>query len=160
LSLWPGFLPQPDARLLAVGELDAGGLESQNDLRDRVTVRRLVCGSAGSRYNRAEIAALSAIRRSLNLPSSETFPVYRRCRAIIEAWREWTAQEDAEKERSGYEAADRAQTVALRDLNHVGEQLAMTPALTIDGLLAKARAFGHFSVTEKLEEMIEVGSMK
>ena len=90
---------QPDARLLAIGELDAGGLESQNDLRDRVTVRRLVCGSAGSRYNRAEIAALSAIRRSLNLPSSETFPVYRRCRAIIEAWREWTAREDAEKER-------------------------------------------------------------
>ena len=75
---------QPDARLLAIGELDAGGLESQNDLRDRVTVRRLVCGSAGSRYNRAEIVALSAIRRSLNLPSSETFPVYRRCRAIIE----------------------------------------------------------------------------
>jgi hypothetical protein len=31
----------------------------------------------------------------------------------------------------------------------------MTPALTIDGLLAKARAFGHFSVTEKLEGMIE-----
>ena len=92
---------QPDARLLAIGELDAGGLESQNDLRDRVTVRRLVCGSAGSRYNRAEIAALSAIRRSLNLPSSETFRVYRRCRAILEEWREWTAREDAEKERSG-----------------------------------------------------------
>jgi hypothetical protein len=34
---------QSDARLLAIGELDAGGLESQNDLRDRVTVRRLVC---------------------------------------------------------------------------------------------------------------------
>jgi len=47
-------------------------------------MRLFVCGTAGSAYNRAEIAALSAIRRSLDLPSSETLPVYRRCRAIIE----------------------------------------------------------------------------
>jgi hypothetical protein len=31
----------------------------------------------------------------------------------------------------------------------------MTPALTIDGSLATARGFGHFSVTEELEGMIE-----
>ena len=39
-GLWP--LPQPHARLISVRKVDAGGLERQNDLRNRVTVRRLV----------------------------------------------------------------------------------------------------------------------
>jgi hypothetical protein len=118
-------------------------------------MRLFVLGCPGETYDRSEIAVIGAILRSLRNGGGGSCPAYRRGRAIIDSWLEWDAREEAEKGRSGYEAADRAQTVALRDLNHVVEQLATTPALTIDGLLAKARAFGHFSVTENLAKRIE-----
>lgn len=107
-------------------------------------MRLFVLGCPGETYDRSEIVVIGAILRSLRNDGARSCPAYRRGRAIINSWLEWDAREEAEKERSGYEAADGAQTVALRDLNHVVEQPATTPALTIDGLLAKARAFGHF----------------
>jgi hypothetical protein len=52
------FLPQPHARLIAVRELDAGGFEGQNDLRDRMAVRRLV----------SVVKSLFAIRKIASRP--------------------------------------------------------------------------------------------
>jgi hypothetical protein len=108
-------------------------IKTEEDARARLFVR----GSAGAAYDRSEIAASRAICRSLEY----CHPVRRRCLAIINSWDEWTAQEEAEGARSGYAAADRVQTGALDDLNGAAEQLAMTPALTLAGVLAKARVF-------------------
>jgi hypothetical protein len=169
--------PHPDAEIVALAEkcptanqrYEAAGAAFDESEQRRVDIkppqalikteedakmRLFVCVAAGSSYNRAEIAALSAIRRSLDLPSSETLPVYRRCRAIIEAWREWTAREEAESTRSGYMAADRVQRNATSALTCAAEELVMTPALTVDGVLAKARAFRTFSLIDTVAEQI------
>jgi hypothetical protein len=43
--------PQFDPRLIAIGKFHAGGFERQNDLRDRVAVRRLVRLRASNRVS-------------------------------------------------------------------------------------------------------------
>jgi hypothetical protein len=73
----------------------------------------------------------------------------------LEAWAKWTAQKEAEDARSGFDAADRAFSVARDDLASVAAQLAVTRALTVDGLLAKARAFGQFSYIDNLAEILK-----
>ena len=74
-------------------------------------MRLFVLGCPGETYDRSEIAVIGAILRSLRNGGGGSCPAYRRGRAIIDSWLEWDAREEAEKGRSGYEAADRAQTL-------------------------------------------------
>jgi hypothetical protein len=118
-------------------------------------MRLLVLGCPGETYDRSEIAVIGAILRSLRNGGAGSCPAYRRGRAIIEAWREWTAREDAESTRSGYTAADRVHRNATSALTCAAEELVMTPALTVDGVIAKARAFQTFSLNATVPERIK-----
>jgi hypothetical protein len=62
---------------------------------------------------------------------------------------------EAEEARSGYEAADWAQELSLNTLSNAAAELSMTPASTVDGMFAKARAFGLFTYVENLAQIIK-----
>jgi hypothetical protein len=122
-------------------EAPAALIKTEDDAR----MRLFVGGAIGQGYSRSEIEVIGAICRTLNHVSAETYPAWRRCKTILESWSVWTERKELEAARSGLDVADLADNVARDELANVASQLAMTLALTEDGLFAKAHAFGLIS---------------
>jgi hypothetical protein len=115
-------------------------LKSQQDAQ-----RGLFLGDGiGKPYDEVEIAAIRVFcRRVGRSPDGDVDPkrAYFRAMEILRAWADWQDAIKAEEERSGLVAANAAYRIVQDKFDAVAGALAKTPAATIEGVLAKTRAF-------------------
>jgi hypothetical protein len=120
-----------------------------------------VGNSIGARYGHEEIAVIRVLGRNLsrrNITCADGMEVFRasgRCREILTAWSEWTERQKADEAVSGYAEAFRNERLADDELDSIASQLALTPASTVEGVVAKARALRFAFETARVAEYIE-----
>jgi hypothetical protein len=115
-------------------------LRSERDLE----LRLYVGAAEGEPYGLAEIAAMRTFRRSRNSEDTpESLRAFIRCGEILDAWADWQDALAREEERCGLDAARRTETVVADRFDEIAEKVVKTPAATIEGVIAKARASQH-----------------
>jgi hypothetical protein len=124
--------------------------------------RRLVLGTGlGEPYTEDEIEALRVLVRSLGRSKAhrkEDTAAYLRGREILTAWASWRKWVDEDEERVGFTAAVVAHDKAYRAHDKAVAEIIATPAQTIEGVIAKARAGAVYLETpEGLDGLIEEG---
>jgi hypothetical protein len=104
---------------------------------------------AGTAYTRDDIPLLRALVLSNsilnNASSKEAIEVWERASRILEALRDLKEEEAREGVESGLTDANRRYVVAADAYDNLAERLLITPAKTIEGVLAKARVMQHVS---------------
>jgi hypothetical protein len=100
-------------------------------------------GAIGKIYEQEDIALIRAlVRREGRRPGDRhSYSVFARGLAIIEHWHEWQEEVAEAEAASGYRAADEAQSEVHDRQREAAKKLAVLPANTFDGMVAKARAF-------------------
>jgi hypothetical protein len=103
----------------------------------------------GTAYTRDDISLLRALVRSNsilnNASSKEAIEVWERASRILEALRDLKEEEAREGVESGLADATSRWTTADDAYDNLAERLLITPAKTIEGVLAKARVLQHVS---------------
>jgi hypothetical protein len=114
-------------------------LRTESDAR----MHLFVGGGFGGPYDEAEIAALRVFCRKAGRDtgnSQQESLAYFRGVEILDSWTAWRAEVEAEEARSGLSEANKAFSDDDAKLDALSAQLANTPALTIEGILAKSAA--------------------
>jgi hypothetical protein len=117
-------------------------LRTENDMR----MHLFVGGGIGYAYGEAEIEMLRAYCRRTGRDtgvSEREGMACLRSLEILDAWTAWRAEVEAEEARTGLCEANKAFNDADDELDALAAQLAETPAVTIDGVLAKAAAMQY-----------------
>jgi hypothetical protein len=116
----------------------------------------------GGRYERDEIDLIRSLhRRTGRLPVEEGGEAHVRASEILSIWNAWRSSVKIENERLDWAAAEAAYCDALERHDHILKVVALTPAATVDGLFAKARAFEFYlmpddvSIGKALRALIE-----
>jgi len=112
----------------------------------------------GDPYVENEIAAIKVLYRSLGgqpLARQDAARIWRRCKAILEAWAHWRQGVEADEARSGLKAAEAAYHAACQASDRLERAMTFMPAHTLDGVRAKARtAMSHVSDLAAVEDSL------
>jgi hypothetical protein len=87
---------------------------------------------------------------------------YQRGTEILSAWTNWKNAQRIEEERSGSAKAEAALDAVTDELDPLVDQIIRSRAVTLDGLIAKARAAVHCSppgaaaIDERIEDSLHI----
>jgi hypothetical protein len=113
----------------------------------------------GKPYDIDDIERLRPLVRRKNRESCSTIASFKegqRADDILEQWRDWQHAIATEETKSGYRAASVARHAAADEHDRLLEKLARTQPRTLDGVLAKARAFQNsFGVDDSLVKEVD-----
>ncbi len=119
-------------------------------------------------YDKEEITGISALcrrigRQDVSLFDADTQETHHRCMAILAAWKSWREATKAADARSGYADAFKADCAAMDAFEDLKAQLVVTPASTLAGMFAKARALklallDDEGMAAKIQEELEIGA--
>jgi hypothetical protein len=120
---------------------------------------RLFAGTGvGNEYSEQEIAAIRTLHRTAagrTVADAGAAAVWKRTKAILEAWTHWLAAVEADDARSGMRAATETWEVAYKAADRAERAIIYLPAHTLAGVIAKATiAFSHVSDLERIDDRI------